>query len=144
MNNANAFVTETDAKYVRFQSSKTLLITFFVLSLFACLGFLVAWQTFAFFEIIVLICCAVVFFQKRNKGHSWKLEFNDAVITITNLTTKEEFCVYDIPASDLVVNQSKNEVNLDYCSLMIKNTVFAFGGIKNCSQLKAYIQENFD
>ena len=144
MNNTNAFVTETDAKYVRFQSSKALLITFFVLSLFACLGFLVAWQTFAFFESIIIISCAVVFFQKRSKGHSWKLEFNDAVITITNLTTKEEFCVYDIPASDLVINQSKNEIKPDYCSLMIKNTVFAFGGIKNCRQLKAYIQENFD
>ena len=144
MNNNNTFVTETDAKYVRLQSSKALLIIYCVLSLFACLGFLVAWQTFVFFEIIVLISCAVAFFQKRNKDHSWKLEFNDAVITITDLTTKEEFCVYDIPASDLVINQSKNEVRLDYCTLMIKNTVFAFGGIKNCSQLKAYIQENFD
>ena len=144
MNNDNTFATETDAKYVSLQSSKALLITFCVLSLFACLGFLVAWQTFAFFEIIVLISCVVSFFLIRNKGHSWKLEFNDTVITITNLTTKEEFCVYDISASDLVVNQSKNEVRLDYCSLMIKNTVFAFGGIKNCSQLKTYIQENFE
>ncbi len=144
MNNANTFVTETDAKYVRLQSIKAILIFFCVFSLFACLGFLVAWQTFAFFESIVLISCAVTFFQKRRENHSWKLEFNDAVITITNLNTKEKFRVYDIPASDFVVNQSKNEIKLDYCSLMIKSTVFLFGGIKNCSQLKAYIQENFD
>lgn len=144
MNNANTFITETDAKYVSIQSSKALVITFFVFSLITSLGFVVAWQTFVFFEIIVLISCVTVFFQKRNKNHSWKLEFNNAVIIITNLTTNEEFCVCDIPASDLVVRQSKNEVRLDYCSLMIKNTIFAFGGIKNYSQLKTYIQENFE
>ena len=144
MNNHNTFVTETDSKHIQLQSSKAVLICFCIATLFTSLGFLVAWQTFAFFEFIVLFCCVIVFFQKRNSDHCWKLEFNNDVITITNLTTNEEFCVYDIPASDLVINQSKNEIKLDYFTLMIKNTVFVFGGIKHCRQLKTYIQENFE
>ena len=142
MNN-NAFSTETSPQYVRLQSYKSLLIVFLVFSLAACLGFLVAWQTFMFFELIVIISCVVSLFQNNKKGHHWKLEFENDVLTITNLKTNESFWVSDIPASDFVITQSKAETSLDYCSLMIKNTVFAFGGVKNCQQLKTYIRENY-
>lgn len=77
------------------------------------------------------------------KEHYWKLEFEDDALTIVNLKTNEYYSVFDIPASDFVITQSGNETNLDYCTLMIKHTVFAFGGVKNCTQLKAYIQENY-
>ena len=142
MNN-NAFTTETIPQYVRLQSNKSLIIVFFVFSLIACLGFLIAWQTFIFFELIVIISCFVTLFQNNKKGHHWKLEFENDVLTITNLKTNESYWVSDIPASDFVITQSKNEMHLDYCSLMIKNTVFAFGGVKNCQQLKTYIKENY-
>ena len=38
----NTFVTETDAKYVKRQSMKSLVVVLFVFSLFSCLGFLIA------------------------------------------------------------------------------------------------------
>ncbi len=139
----NAFTTETDPKHVRLQSNKSLVIVFFVFSLIACLGFLVAWQTFVFFELIVIISCFVTLFLNNKKGHHWKLEFENDMLTITNLKTSQSYWVADIPASDFVITQSQSEMHLDYCSLMIKNTVFSFGGIKNCQQLKTYIKENY-
>ena len=138
----NSFTTETAPQYVLLQSNKALIIAFFVLSLIACLGFLVAWQTFVFFEIIIVISCFVTFFQNRKKGHHWKLEFENNTLTVTNLKTAESYLLSDIPASDFVITQSKSEMRLDYCSLLVKNTIFAFGGVKNCQKLKAYIQEN--
>lgn len=142
MNN-NTFSTSTDSVYVRLQSFKFLITTFFVLSLIACLGFLVAWQTFMFFEVIVIISCVVSRFQNNKNIHHWKLEFESDALTITNLKTNESYYVSDIPASDFVITQSKNEIPLDYCTITIKNTVFAFGGVKNCQQLKKYIKDNY-
>ena len=139
----DTFVTETDEKYEKLQSRKGIIIAFVVFSLVACLGFFVAWQTFVFFEVIVLISCLAVLLQKRKNGHSWKLEFENDVLTITNINSGESFCVYDIPASDFVITQTKKEIPLDYCSLVIKNTVFAFGGIRDCEQLKIYIEEHY-
>lgn len=140
----NTFITETDEKYVKLQSIKGLIISFLIFSLLACLGFLIAWQTFVFFEIIVLIACAATCLQNKRNDNLWRLEFENDVLTITNLKTNNSFYVYDIPASDFVITQTKNEIPLDYCSLIIKNTIFGFGGIKDCQQLKAYIKENYN
>ena len=140
----HTFTTETDAKYVRLHQSKAILLVFPVFSLLACLCFFISWELFVFCELILIISCFVTFLKNNKADHSWKLAFENDELIITNLNTSKVFRVYDIPASDFVVTQSKGEMDLDYCSLMIKNTVFAFGGIKNCRQLKAYIQENYE
>lgn len=140
----NSFVTETDIKHVQRQTNRVFVIIFAIASVFACLGFLIAWQTFLFFEAAVLISCAVALFSNRKSSHSWKLKFENDRLYITNQTTGDVFEVYDIPASDFVINQTKEEQEIDYCSLLVKNTVFAFGGVKNCRDLKNYIANNFD
>ena len=139
----NTFRTETDEGYVKQKLLKTVFIIFAFLSLLACLGFLVAWQTFAFFEgIVVITCIATVLFQK-NRIHSWELYFENDQLYLTNRATGERFEVYNIPASDFVITQTKKEKSLNYCSVLIKDTVFSFGGIKNCSELQKYITENY-
>jgi hypothetical protein len=139
----NTFVTETDSHYVRQQSCRAVFPIFLVLSLVTCACFFVGWQLFIFFELIVIISCIHTFFQSRKKEHSWKLEFENDYLIVTDLTHQNRYEIYDIPASDFIINQTKKEVVLDYCSVTIKNTVFAFGGVKNCQQLKTYIQENY-
>ena len=139
----NTFVTQTDAKFTRNQQNKSILLVFPVFSLVACLCFFVGWELFLFAQIVIVISCCVTFFKNCKNTHSWKLAFEGDELVITNLVSNESFQVYDIPASDFVINQTKKEQTLDYCSLMIKNTVFAFGGIQNCSALKAYINENY-
>ena len=66
----NTFITETDEKYIKAQSKKSLIIVFLAFSLVACLGFLVAWKTFVFFEAIVIVSCVAVF------GESFSRCFN--------------------------------------------------------------------
>ena len=140
----NVFTTETDAEYVKSGYKKACLISFMLFSLFACLGFLVAWQTFVFFEVFVIFSTFVTFFKLRNNNNHWKLKFKGDELTIINLTNHEVFTVYDIPASDFIINQTKSEKRLDYCSLAIKHTVFTFGGVKNCKKLKEYIKDNYE
>ena len=139
----NTFTIETDAKYAARARNRALLIVFLVMSLLACLGFFVAWQTFVYLEVFVLFSCACTYFLQIRKGHSWRLEFKNDELTIINLKTGEAFCVWDIPASDFVIKQEKKEIELDYCSLSIKNTVFHFEGLNNCSELRKYIKENY-
>ena len=139
----NTFLTDTDFQYVRLQSGKSFILFFGIFSLAACLGFLVAWQTFLFLEFLVVISCVYGFWQNGKQEHRWKLEFENDFLTITNLKTQESFCVYDIPASDFVITQTKREIPLDYCTVAIKHTVFAFGGVRNCRALKAYIQDHY-
>ena len=140
----NTFVTQTDSKHVKKQQQKAFLGCFGVGSLLACVGFFVAWQTFLFLELLVLGGCLGAFFKKRSEEHSWRLEFKGDELTVINLITNESFAVYDIPASDFVINQTKHEKKLNYCSLMIKDTVFMFGGLEKCEELKSYLKENYE
>jgi hypothetical protein len=140
----NTFTTETDSGYVRLQTYKTTLVLFVVLSLLACLGFLIAWQTFLFIELIVLISCVVALNSKKGTHHTYVLKFEDDRLYITDKTDANMYEVFDIPASDFIINQTKQEIKKDYCSLAIKNTIFAFGGVKNCAQLKKYISDNYN
>lgn len=113
------------------------------MSILACLGFIVGWKTFLFFEAIALGSCVFVFAQNKNKGHHWRLEFENNELIVTNLETKDSYRVWDTPISHFVINQTKKEVELDYCSVMIKHTIFMFGGVKKCKQLKEYVEKNY-
>ena len=92
----NTFVTETDPKYIKHRSIKTLIIIFLVFSLLACLGFLISWQLFVFLELIAVISCVVVFFQNTKNAHLWRREFENDVLTITDLSINESYLVFDI------------------------------------------------
>jgi hypothetical protein len=71
------------------------------------------------------------------------LHFEGDILTITDTFKNKEYVVYDIPSTDFTINQSKREKKFDYCSVAIRDTVFAFGGVKKCSELKKYISENY-
>ena len=140
----NTFITETDGGYARLQAYKTIIVVFVVLSLLACLGFFVAWQTFLFIEFIVLISCFVTLNLKKGACHDYILKFEGDRLYITEKNGANMYEVFDIPASDFIINQTKQEIKKDYCSLAIKNTVFTFGGVKNCTQLKKYISDHYN
>lgn len=137
------FNTETDAAYVRKASVKAVIVIFVFLSLLACLGFLIAWQTFVFFECIVVAACLFTFINKIRNLHYYKLQFDGAHLLITDVKNSKEYEVFDVPQSDFIINQTKKEETIDYCSLTIKNTVFLFGGVKKCRELKEYIEQHF-
>lgn len=139
----NSFVTQTDGKYVEMQIYKASFILFVLLSAAACLGFLLSWQAFVFFEVIVLIACVFSAVSGNRNHQNYQLQFENDRLFITNQATGSVYEVYDIPASDFVINQTQKEISTDHCSLMIKNTVFTFGCVEKCSELKQYISENY-
>ena len=139
----HSFVTQTDGKYVAMQTYKVSLVLFILLSAASCLGFFLSWQAFVFFEAVVSIACIFSAVSGARNHHDHQLRFENDRLFITNRSTGAEYEVYDIPASDFVISQTKKEKRTDHCSLMIKNTVFTFGGVEKCTQLKQYISENY-
>lgn len=75
----------------------------------------------------------------------WKVEnkMENNELIVTNLETKDSYRVWDTPISHFVINQTKKEAELDYCSVMIKHTIFMFGGVKKCKQLREYVEKNY-
>lgn len=138
------FVTETDVEFAKQQSQRGVASVFIVGTLLSCLGLLISWPLFLLFEAIIVFACVMSVKQQKARGFAWRLEFFDNELIIINLTTGEQFRVYDTPASDFIIHPSRYKKELDCCSFAIKRTVFAFDGVKNCKQLTAYIQENFD
>ena len=139
----NTFKTETDEQYVHKATIKPAIITWLVMSGLCCFGFLISWITVMYLEIIVIAVMIISYKSVTNNPHDYELYFEDATLFITDRARKSEYVVYDVPASDFVITQTKAETALDYCSFTVKHTVFAFGGVKNCTQLRQYIADNF-
>ena len=140
----NTFVTETDVEFAKQQFKRGIVIVFLVGTLLSCLGLLVSWSLFGIFEAILIFSCAMSTKQQQARGFAWRLEFFSNELIITNLTTGEQFRVYDTPASDFVVKCSRYKNESDCCTFAVKRTVLGFDGVKNCEQLRAYIKENFN
>lgn len=138
----NTFKTETDEQYVHKATIKPAVITWLVMSALCCFGFLISWVTVVYLEIIV-IAVMIISYKSTTTPHDYELYFEDATLFITDRARKSEYVVYDVPASDFVITQTKAEIPLDYCSFTVKHTIFAFGGVKNCTQLRQYITDNF-
>jgi len=142
-NSKNIFETSTDIQYNKDQSLKAMIVLFFVLSCLATLGLLIALQTFLIFEMLASFICFVTYYVTQKNIHDYRLYFEDDFLLIKDRTTGEAFEVYDIPASDFIINQTKRDKKRNYCSMAIKHTVFAFGGVKNYRELKEYIEAHY-
>ena len=140
----HTFTTSTDTQYAKDQSIKAMVILFLVLSCFAALGLLIALQTFLIFEMLVSFICFFSYYITQKNIHDCRLCFENDFLLIKDRTAGEVFEVYDIPASDFIINQTAKEKKLNYCSVAIKHTIFRFGGIKNCNELKEYISNHYE
>ena len=134
------FETETDTKLVMQTLYRSVAIIFAVCSALCCFAFLISWQAFLFFEIIALISCLITALRKPK---DCSLRFEGDRLYITDKKSGESFTVFDVPADDFIIKQTKSEMKSNHCSLVIKNTVFMLGGVKNCSEMKEYIVQNF-
>ena len=137
------FFTETDIAYAKWQACKFMPVTYLILAALASVGLLIAWQTFLYFEAFAFIIAVLTFIITMKNTHEYRLRFENDMLHITDKTTGESFWVYDIPASDFIIQQTANEKKRDVCSVAIKDTVFILPCIKHCDELKKYISENF-
>ena len=143
-NSIHTFETATDIQYNKDQSLKVMILLFFALSCLAALGLLIALQTFLIFEMMVSCICFATHYITQKNIHDYRLYFENDFLLIKDRTTGEVFEVYDILASDFIINQTKKDKKHNYCSLAIKHTVFAFGGVKNYFALKEYIETHYE
>ena len=135
----NKFITETDVSYIKNQSYKLAAVIFVIGSLLAylCNGF--SEKLFAALEIVVILVCLVMAFSKKHEKHRFRLRFEGRKLHVDNLAGGESFSIPDLMAADIIIRQSKREEKLDYCTLLINGTAYAFGGVKNCSGIREYI-----
>jgi len=141
---ADTFTTATDLQYNKDQSFKATVILYCALALAAALGLLIAFQTFLIFEGLVFFVCTVTYSVTQKNLHDYRLYFENDHLLIKDRTTGDVFEVYDIPASDFIINQTKKDKKRNYCTLAIKRTVFAFGGVKHCRELREYIANHYE
>ena len=141
-----SFTTQTDVDHVKRQHDISVFILFITLSLFCITLSLfasLALRTFIYLELFVSFICAVTWFYNQKNINDFRLHFENDLLYIKDRKTGDTYEVYDIPASDFIITQTKKEKKLDYCSLAIKHTVFICGGVKNCSALKEYISLHY-
>ena len=136
------FITETDPVYNMIESIKTYVVMFIILSLLACFGFFISWITFLFFEAIVIISVTGAAIITSRKDHC-RLEFIGDRLNITYFKTGASYEVFDVLYTDFIIKQTRKEKKFDYCSFLIKNTIFGFGGVKNYTGLMEHMRKNF-
>lgn len=96
---------------------------------------------FIFLESILFLTCGIMaLFVSRVY---WLLKFVDDTLYLENSLTHKSFRIYDVPASDFVIRQSKKQLAKDRCDIKIKDTVFAIYDADCASELQKYISENF-
>ena len=137
----DVFVTETDEAAYRKEFLKTIGITFLVMTLLASLAFFIGWKAFVFFELIVVISSLITIFTR--KSQRFELRFEGNRLRVTDLRKSITTEVSDKSQGDFLIGQTGKQIEPDYCSLMIKGTLFQFGDVKKCRELKAYIESHF-
>ncbi len=89
-----------------------------------------------------VILLALISQAKVNNVYT--LRFEGANLYLDGKTKNAHYHIYDIPASDFVLTQSKKDKANNSCSLRIKKTVFYnLKYVENYTELKAYIEANF-
>ncbi len=137
-----AFITETDTKYIKTQTYITAGILFVILTGLASLCLLFSQKIFAAAEIVVILACLMMVSSKKQDRHYYRLRFDSSGLYVTSLATGGSFSVPELSPGDLVIRQSRREKKLNYCTLLISGTAYAFGGVKNCSGLKEFLDNN--
>ena len=137
-----SFVTETDIEYVKKQSYKVMGVIFIILSLLALLLLLISVRIYACVEIIVILGCLMGVFSKKYAAHDYVLRFEGRDLIVRNRAGTEGFRLEELSIGDFTFKQSEREKKLNYCTVLINGSAIAFGGIKNCREMKTYINAN--
>ena len=139
----NTYVTYTNEKDHLKVSRMTVVYMFLIMSLLALMALTVTWQFYVFLQVIVLVSCVFSFVTVTRTGHDFELRFEGDRLFITDRRSGASYEVWDIPASDIVLKQSKKDASLDRGVMVIKGTRFIFNYIYNFAELREYIRINY-
>ena len=136
----HTFTTKSDCR-------KTMAITclcgWIVLTLLSLLALKVAVITFLFCEGLATFGAVGGYFMSVRNIARWNLYFENDVLYLTNMGTKQQYTVWDTPLEDFVFNQTKNQKKHDTGSIMIRDTIFFIDSIQNFTATKQYIETHF-
>ena len=139
----NTFQTQTNSKFAFKIYGLTMLITYLILALCSCYFLTISIGTFIMIEAFILlgIGFSSIITLKNNSKFTFYFEGN--ILYINGVKPTQVWKIYEIPATDFIITQSKSEKACDCCTVKIKNTIFKFYGVENYTQLKSYIENNF-
>ena len=136
----NTFTTKSDSR-------KTLVITvdccWIIMTLLSLFALKVAVITFLFCEGLATFGAVGGYFMSVRNIARWNLYFENDVLYLTNMGTKQEYTVWDTPLEDFVFNQTKNQKRHNTGSIMIRDTIFFIDSIQNFTETKQYIETHF-
>ena len=136
------FETETDIKYIKSQAMLAAVLVFIVLSVLCWLFLRSFEKIFAAAEIVIILLCLMMIFSKKQERHNYRFRFEGATLYVESKIGAGGLVLRDMSASDFDLRQSAREKKLDYCTILVSGSGIAFGGVKNCSGLRAYMEEN--
>ncbi|MBQ7761296.1 MAG: hypothetical protein IJ400_04495 [Clostridia bacterium] len=139
----NTFETKTNPKFAIKIYGLTMLITYLALALLGLLLLSVNIKFFILAEALILVCMGISALISIKNNSKFTFVFEGNVLHINGVKPAQEWVVYDIPASDFIITQSKGERECDCCTVKIKDTAFKFYGVESYAQLKNYIESNF-
>ena len=120
---------------------KTIIITFIVMGVLACLGLMISFTTFIFLEAMLLIICIMMLLIVSKV--KWDMAFSGTCLTITNMATNQQYYLHDLKRSDFVFSQSKAQKAKNCAHLKIVGSSAVFNDVQHFAELKAYIDQNF-
>lgn len=141
----NSFKTVNDIEYFMNNYKKSRIIAYIIILSISTLGLLISFVAFTVFLAIAIAVCIMMHTMPTTTqaADQCEFQFKNDFLTIINYSSNKIYEVSNIPASDFIIKQSKKDKKLDYCNFSIKNTIFIYGGVKNCTELKKYIEENY-
>ncbi len=143
----NTFTTQTnEKKNARFNLITAVVITtvpWAAVAIYSLLQTTPSWDLLGIASACYVLVLVVLASQIKI-NNIYTLRFEGNVLYLDGKTKNAHYQVYDIPASDFVLKQSKADVAQNSCSMRIKHTVFYnLKYVENYSELKKYIEDNF-
>ena len=118
----------------------TVVYTFLPMFALAFLGLRVAVVTWLFFEIILLLTFGYCMLLS---GRTYfEMAFQGDRIVMYNRGNRQSYEFTDLTQKDFLIRQSAKQKTRNTCDMQIRDCMFRFNDVENCSQLLAYLQEN--
>lgn len=143
----NTFTTQTNAKkntvYNIVTALVVILIPWAALVVYSVLQNPPMWDMVGIASAAAAVILLVLITQAK-VNNIYTLHFEGSNLYLDGKQKHAHYHIYDIPASDFVLTQSKKDKCSDCCSLRIKKTVFYnLKYVENYTELRTYIEANF-
>ena len=123
------------------KNMKVILVVWCIMSALALFALQIAVVTCIFFEVIILLVCAIMLLITSKT--KWILDFQGSQLTITNTANRQCFSFDKLALNDFVFSQTARQKAGNRGHLKIKGSSAVFNDVSSFEEMKAYIQVHF-